>query len=172
MDTTPIVLEPEVLEHGRPPRPPRPWVGRLLLAAAIAVGVIVVLHQSYDPRAQLTPAVAALRRGPLADAAAAALPVNPGTRAAQSLTVRGQTGVGPLRITPGEYAVDLVCVADSGRLFVRLAATGTDVQASIDCAKTPQVSTLSIETDPEGLVIGVFGDDTQPAGFAYRARKI
>jgi hypothetical protein len=174
MDHTPTAVEPDVLEYGPPSRPPRRWVGHVLLAAAVAAGAAVALHHpsATAPHTQPVPPPVATTPGPLADAAIAILPITVGTQAIQGLTVAGTVSVGPIRMASGEYAVDLVCVAETGRLLVHLAAHGAGAAVSIGCAPIPRPAAVSIETDPDGLTISVLADDASPVGFAYRATRI
>jgi hypothetical protein len=173
MDHAPTAGPPDVLESGAPERPRRRWAGRVLLAAAV-VGAAVAVHHppttAVHPEPVPTPL--ASTPGPLADAALAVLPPTVGTQAIQGLTVAGTVSVGPIRVASGEYAVDLVCVAETGRLLVHLGAEGAGVAVSIGCAPTARPAAVSIETDPDGLTISVRADDASPVGFAYRARRI
>jgi hypothetical protein len=158
----------EVLAHG-PERAPRRGLRRVLLAATVTVGLAVALHPHSHPPAAASPSVPPT--DPVAAAAAATLQQTVGTQAIQALTVRGLANVGPVRITPAEYVVDLVCAAPAGSLLVQLRSGEASVDATVDCSSTPTPATTAIETDPDGLSISVVADSTAPAGFAYLATK-
>jgi hypothetical protein len=162
----------DVIENGTERRRP-PHARRLVVGALVVVGLGCALMDHALLGHHAGPVSPASAPDPMLSRAAAALPVQPGTRAVQALAVRAEHATsGLVRLPPGEYTIDVVCLAPTDRVSVEVSSGPAVRDLDVACAPSPTPVSTGVESDPAGLTITVSKATDERATIAWRATRL